>query len=166
MPAHQAAAIPHPDSPSSPRPVRRTRSLLMALVGCLTLVPAMLLAVSPGSASAATLPDNVAQPVNFGDAGFFGPAGGLTLNAPDVGMASTHDGQGYWIVASDGGIFNYGDAAFLGSAGSLPLNKPIVGMAATPDGGGYWLVAADGGIFAYGDAQFYGSTGSIHLNQP
>ena len=104
--------------------------------------------------------------MNFGDAGFFGPAGGLTLNAPPVGMASTHDGQGYWIVASDGGIFNYGDAAFLGSAGGITLNKPIVGMAATPDGGGYWLVASDGGIFSYGDAHFYGSTGSIQLNQP
>ncbi len=39
------------------------------------------------------------------------------------------DGKGYWLVASDGGIFNYGDAAFDGSAGAMPLNKPIVGMA-------------------------------------
>ncbi len=165
MPAQTtASARPVRNGSDQPRQ-KRGRSLLAALVGCMTLVPA-LLALSPGSASAASLPDNVAQPVNFGDAGFFGPAGGLTLNAPPVGMAATHDGQGYWIVASDGGIFNYGDAAFLGSAGSIALNKPIVGMAATPNGGGYWLVASDGGIFAYGDAQFYGSTGSIHLNQP
>ena len=81
-------------------------------------------------------------------------------------MASTPDGNGYWLVASDGGIFSFGDAQFYGSTGSIHLNKPIVGMAATPDGGGYWLVASDGGIFAYGDAQFYGSTGSIHLAQP
>ena len=81
-------------------------------------------------------------------------------------MAPTPDGGGYWLVASDGGIFNYGDAGFYGSAGSIHLNKPIVGMAPTPDGGGYWLVASDGGIFSYGDATFYGSTGSIHLNQP
>ena len=74
--------------------------------------------------------------------------------------------MGYWLVASDGGIFTYGDAQFYGSTGSIHLNKPIVGMAPTPDGGGYWLVASDGGIFAYGDAQFYGSTGSIHLNKP
>ncbi len=73
---------------------------------------------------------------------------------------------GYYMVASDGGLFTYGDASFLGLAGSLPLNKPVVGMAATPDGGGYWLVATDGGIFNYGDANFYGSTGSIVLNQP
>ena len=81
-------------------------------------------------------------------------------------MAATPDGGGYWLVASDGGIFAFGDAAFHGSAGNLHLNRPIVGMAATPDGGGYWLVASDGGIFAFGDAQFRGSTGNLHLNQP
>jgi hypothetical protein len=73
---------------------------------------------------------------------------------------------GYWLVASDGGIFAYGDAAFYGSTGGTPLNEPVVGMASTPDGKGYWLVASDGGIFAYGDAAFYGSTGGTHLNQP
>ena len=45
-------------------------------------------------------------------------------------MAATPDGSGYWLVASDGGIFSYGDAAFYGSAGNQDLNKPIVGMAA------------------------------------
>ena len=78
----------------------------------------------------------------------------------------THDGGGYWEVASDGGIFAFGDAGFYGSMGGKPLNAPIVGMAATPDGGGYWLVASDGGIFNFGDASFFGSTGSIHLNRP
>ncbi len=62
------------------------------------------------------------------------------LNKPIVGMAATPDGGGYWLVASDGGIFSYGDAGFFGSAGTIALNKPIVGMAATPDGGatGWW----------------------------
>ena len=46
-----------------------------------------------------------------------------------VAMASTLSGKGYWLCASDGGIFNYGDAGFYGSAGATPLNKPIVGMA-------------------------------------
>jgi hypothetical protein len=89
-----------------------------------------------------------------------------TLNKPIVGMAATLNGLGYWLVASDGGIFSYGDAAFFGSRGGQPLNKPIVGMAATPDGGGYWLVAADGGIFSYGDAAFFGSRGAQPLNKP
>ena len=81
-------------------------------------------------------------------------------------MAATPDGKGYWLVASDGGIFTYGDAAFYGSTGGMTLNQPIVGMAATPDGKGYWLVASDGGIFTYGDAAFYGSTGGMTLNKP
>jgi len=73
---------------------------------------------------------------------------------------------GYWMVATDGGIFNYGHAPFYGSAGNLALNKPIVGMALNPTGPGYWLVASDGGIFSYGDAPFYGSTGNLVLNKP
>jgi hypothetical protein len=74
--------------------------------------------------------------------------------------------NGYWLVASDGGIFTFGDAQFFGSEGGQPLNKPVVGMASTPDGQGYWLVASDGGIFTFGDAQFFGSEGSHHLNKP
>ena len=49
------------------------------------------------------------------------------LNKPIVGMMSTFDGAGYWLVASDGGIFSYGNAGFQGSAGSLHLNAPMVG---------------------------------------
>ena len=96
------------------------------------------------------------------------PYGSVTqaLAQPIVGMASTPDGKGYWLVASDGGIFTFGDAAFYGSTGNIKLNQPIVGMASTPDGKGYWLVASDGGIFTFGDAAFYGSTGNIKLNQP
>jgi hypothetical protein len=69
----------------------------------------------------------------------------------------TPDGKGYWLVASDGGIFTYGDAGFYGSAGAIRLAEPIVGMAATTDAGGYWFDAADGGVFTYGDAEFHGS---------
>jgi Beta-lactamase enzyme family len=73
-------------------------------------------------------------------------------------MATPPDGHGYWLVASDGGVFAYGDAPFEGSTGSIHLNQPVVGMA-SPDGHGYWLAAADGGIFAFGDAPFEGSDG-------
>ncbi|MGI8686685.1 MAG: superoxide dismutase family protein [Acidimicrobiales bacterium] len=75
-------------------------------------------------------------------------------------------GDGYWMVANDGGVFAFGDAKFFGSTGSLKLNKPVNGMAPTPSSQGYWLVASDGGIFAFGDAGFLGSTGAITLNSP
>ena len=81
-------------------------------------------------------------------------------------MAVASEATGYWLVATDGGIFTFGDAGFYGSTGGIKLNKPIVGMAPTPDGKGYWLVATDGGIFTFGDAGFYGSTGGIKLNKP
>ena len=80
--------------------------------------------------------------------------------------ASAAPASGYWLVASDGGIFAFGDAPFHGSTGAIKLNRPIVGMAPTASGKGYWLVASDGGIFAFGDAPFHGSTGAIKLNRP
>jgi len=73
---------------------------------------------------------------------------------------------GYWLVASDGGVFSFGSAIFYGSTGGITLNAPIVDMATTPDRQGYWLVGSDGGIFCFGDAGFYGSTGGITLNKP
>jgi hypothetical protein len=59
-----------------------------------------------------------------------GSTGGRPLNQPIVGMAATPDGGGYWLAASDGGIFNYGGTAFFGSVGGQPLNQPVVGAAA------------------------------------
>ena len=122
--------------------------------------------VAPANAAGYDLAASDGGIFTFGNLPFCGSAGGLKLNKPIVGMATTANAGGYWLAASDGGVFNYGNAAFFGSAGSLKLNKPIVGIAATHDGGGYWLVASDGGVFNYGDAGFFGSAGSLKLNQP
>ena len=46
---------------------------------------------------------------------FYGSLGGMHLNKPIVGIATTPDGKGYWLVASDGGVFTFGDAGFYGS---------------------------------------------------
>jgi hypothetical protein len=74
-------------------------------------------------------------------------------------MAVAKDGNGYWLVASDGGVFAFGSARFAGSTGGIHLNQPIVGIAADPDGRGYWMAARDGGVFSF-DAHFAGSTGA------
>jgi hypothetical protein len=104
-------------------------------------------------------------PVSFGNAGASVDSQ-TTYNQPVVGMASAPGGKGYWLVASDGGVFGFGDAQFFGSVAGQRLNQPVVGMASTPDGKGYWLVAADGGVFGFGDAQFFGSVAGQRLNQP
>jgi hypothetical protein len=84
-----------------------------------------------------------------------------------VGLAMTLDGNGYWEVATNGGVFSYGSAVFHGSMGSALVSpRQGVGMAMTPDGNGYWLVGADGGVFTFGDANFYGSLATLQLNKP
>lgn len=73
-------------------------------------------------------------------------------------VVSTASGDGYWQVASDGGVFSYGDAHFYGSVPGLGLRVTnIMGMTRTPSGKGYWLVGRDGGVFSFGDAAFHGS---------
>ena len=99
-------------------------------------------------------------------AGNYGGRAGKPLAKPIVGMSPTATGLGYWLVASDGGIFTFGDVRFYGSTGAKRLRAPIAGMSVTPSGKGYWLVASDGGIFTFGDARFYGSTGAIRLRAP
>src|SRR5262249_48456778 len=89
--------------------------------------------------------------------GFYGSTGAVRLAKPVVGMAATPDGKGYWLVASDGGIFTFGDARFYGSTGAVRLAQPVIAMSPTSSGRGYWMVASDGGIFNFGDAAFYGS---------
>jgi uncharacterized protein YkwD len=122
---------------------------------------AALVALAAPCAVIVTLPMSGA-----GAATYAGSVAHTLLNRPIVGITNTPTGRGYWLVASDGGIFAFGDAQFYGSAGGMHLNRPIVSMATTPTGGGYWLVASDGGIFAFGDAHFYGSTGAMRLSQP
>ncbi|MEM9609022.1 MAG: PQQ-dependent sugar dehydrogenase [Actinomycetota bacterium] len=103
--------------------------------------------------------------IAYGDASFDGSMGSVDLNLPIVDAFADADGEGYLLVAADGGVFNF-DADFHGSTGSIDLAAPIVGASGTPTGEGYWLFAADGGVFAFGDAGFFGSMGGVPLNQP
>jgi hypothetical protein len=64
--------------------------------------------------------------------------------------------SGYWLVASDGGVFAFGGAPFLGSTGGQLLTAPVTGVATTWPGDGYWLAAADGKVFAFGTARDVG----------
>ena len=75
---------------------------------------------------------------------YWGSTGSIHLR-----QAGRRDGlrgeiRGYWLVASDGGVFAY-NAPFYGSTGGIALNAPIVGMEATASGHGYRFIGADGG---------------------
>jgi ribosomal protein L24E len=82
--------------------------------------------------------------------------GGKRLNAPVQSLVPDGDGTGYWLVASDGGIFAF-DAPFKGSMGGIPLAKPVTGMVRYGDG--YLMVGEDGGVFDFSTLPFAGSLG-------
>jgi hypothetical protein len=99
----------------------------------------------------------------FGDAAFAGSMGGVKLNAPVQSLVPDHDGTGYWLVASDGGVFAFA-APFRGSMGHIRLNRPVTGMIRY--GQGYLMVAEDGGIFNFSDRPFAGSLGADPPQRP
>jgi Pro-kumamolisin, activation domain len=111
---------------------------------------------------------------SFGDSTFYGsipklgiaPAGtpGTTnrLNAPIVGMVPSADGGGYFMVASDGGVFAFGDAAYAGSCVSIGgCSGSAVAVMPDATGDGYWLVTATGHVYTFGDATYDGAPNGV-----
>jgi hypothetical protein len=71
-------------------------------------------------------------------------------------MAARPQGDGYWIVAEDGGVFSFGNAGFHGSGVGL-VKSTVVGLIAAGGGTGYSMLTRDGGVYTFGSAPFYGS---------
>jgi hypothetical protein len=109
---------------------------------------------------------------SFGDTQFYGSIPGLglnpagsgkahSLNAPIVGMVPSHDQGGYFMVASDGGVFAFGDAHFAGSCPGIGgCSGAAVAVMPDASGNGYWLVTASGHVYTFGDAPYLGQPGS------
>jgi hypothetical protein len=107
----------------------------------------------------------------FGNAGFYGSIPGLglhpagsglpsSLNAPIVGMVPSADGSGYFMVASDGGVFAFGDARFAGSCPGIGgCSGAAVAVMPDASGNGYWLVTESGHVYTFGDAPYFGAPG-------
>ncbi len=90
--------------------------------------------------------------------GVAGPAGSAA-----VGIATTHDAEGYWIAQADGTVTNFGDAP------PLRFEKPtsaVVGIASTGSGLGYWLLESNGTVLGLGDAKGYGNTSGLSAADP
>ena len=87
---------------------------------------------------------------SFGDARFLGSLPSVGIQVPPVritgfarpstvqlalplatvsGITGTPDGNGYWIVSLDGGVFSFGDAHFFGSIPGVPTTiQSVVGV--------------------------------------
>ena len=87
---------------------------------------------------------------SFGDTQFYGSIPGLglhpagsglpnSLNAPIVAMVPSIDDNGYFMVASDGGVFAFGDAHFAGSCPGIGgCSGAAVAVMPDASGNGYW----------------------------
>ena len=80
--------------------MRRLRTTLGSVAGLIALCVAVV--VLPGQSTGAAQSQSVFA---FGGAVYFGSSGVQPLNQLMVGMAGTTSGNGYWVVAADGGIF-------------------------------------------------------------
>ena len=108
----------------------------------------------------------------YGDTQYYGSIPGLglhpagsglpnSLNAPIVGMVPSNDDGGYFMVASDGGVFAFGDAHFAGSCPGIGgCSGAAVAVMPDASGNGYWLVTKTGTVYTFGDASYYGAPGN------
>ena len=81
-------------------------------------------------------------------------------------MAATPDGKGYWLVASDGGIFNFGDAAFYGSTGGRRSTSPSSAWRPPPTARVTGWSPPTAASSTTATRSFQGSTGGTPLNKP
>jgi hypothetical protein len=81
-----------------------------------------------------------------------------TLLSPVLGMATTSDGKGYWLVAATAGLLTYGDAVSYGPSPNTPPFSPTSAIARTPDGKGYWLLQPDDVSTSFVDVEDPGSS--------
>jgi hypothetical protein len=91
------------------------------------------------------------------------PAGsGLphSLNQPIVGMVPSPNGQGYYMVAADGGVFAF-NSTFAGSCPAIGgCSGAAVAVAPDASGNGYWLATSTGHIYSFGGARYLGAPGA------
>ncbi len=91
-------------------------------------------------------------------AGFGGAASGAPKAAvTTAAMASTPSGQGYWVLASTGGVYAFGSARHHGSLIRSGVSAGGLKIRSTPSGNGYWILAGNGRIYPFGDATKFGA---------
>jgi hypothetical protein len=103
--------------------------------------------------------------------GVYGSTGTLWLGSPAsqrvrtssvVGMASTADGRGYWVLTSSGRAYAFGDAPKLTARAQ---GQRVAGIVADPTGG-YWLYTSSGNVYGTSGAGRFGSAAARHAHTP
>ena len=82
-----------------------------------------------------------------------------SLNQPIVGIVPSANGQGYYMVAADGGVFAF-NSTFAGSCPGIGgCSGAAVAVAPDASGKGYWLATSTGQIYSFGNAKYFGAPG-------
>jgi hypothetical protein len=102
---------------------------------------------------------------SFGDAPHYGSPGpqGTVTSA-----VRASDGNGYWVLFSDGAVRGFGDATNFGSlvAGIAGDDNPASAIFGNSEGRGYWVATGNGAVFPFGNAPNDGSMYGNRLNAP
>jgi Domain of unknown function (DUF1906) len=89
---------------------------------------------------------------------WFGSAAARHARTPIVGMASTADGRGYWMVSSSGTVYAFGDATKVRSS----PGRRVEGIVASPRGG-FWLFTSSGNVSRGAGAGWFGSAAALRI---
>jgi hypothetical protein len=130
---------------------------------------------SSGTAQATTGAVGPVAPIGYWlytvTGGVHGSVGTLWLGSPAslrvrtssvVGMASTVDGHGYWVLSASGRVYAFGDAPKLSVSAH---GQRVAGFVAAPSGG-YWLFTAAGNVYRSSGAGYFGSAAARHAQTP
>jgi FG-GAP repeat len=89
----------------------------------------------------------------YGDSESFAPIQ-LSDGATAVAFDRTADGEGLWLLDSNGKVYVRGTATHQGDAGLQ--GDRVASISATPSGNGYWVFTELGRVLIFGDAASFG----------
>jgi len=106
--------------------------------------------------------DAAGHVASVGSATNDGSSANSSPSDPVVGIATTPNAGGYYLVHRNGQIETFGDAR---SQGSPTDAADVVGMAVDPATGGYWVAEADGTVSAVNAPSLGSIRPTAHLGQ-
>ena len=127
------------------------RGALVAVVLCFVITPSLSDVSSITTAGASASPSSTLAAY---DAPYLGAP--PTTGPAVVAVVASVDGNGYYVLRSNGNVDAYGAPSY-GSlaARSLPLGATATGIALDPTTGGYWIVSSNGTVQGF-NAPFLG----------
>lgn len=156
-------SCPSPQPPTDDRPRRTPSRARVRAMGVTALLAWVLALVATATALDARAGAETAGNITTISRSYALDGPEVHTDATSIAIDSTVNGNGYWVLGTDGGVSTYGDAPFAGSAAGLTAFATDI--ARTPSGLGYWVVGADGAVYAFGDAAYHGGANVFAIDE-